>query len=78
MMTAAQLAAMKPGDSALVRATLMPRGVNGNAGDHLQIAITGAGVLWVPISQIVDVEHIAPMHGVVADLCSEQGRAKAA
>jgi hypothetical protein len=70
-MTDADYAAMTPGASALVRATLLPRGRNGDAGDHVQVAVRGAAVFYVPISEIVDV--LPRSRDVIAELCADRG-----
>jgi len=81
-MTPEQFAAMKPEDVALVRATVLPRGHGGNAGDHVQIEIVGCGTVWVPIKEIIGVLHPAEAQAqiddVIAPLCSDIGRKVAA
>ncbi len=79
-MTPQQYAAMKPGDTVLVRASVFPRGRNhpadGDAGDHIKIEIVGGGVLWVPLAQIAGVLHPAEdakySGGVDAGSCEDQ------
>ncbi len=59
-MTPQQYASMQPGDTALVRVTLLPRGRStGDAGDHVQVLIEGGAVIWVPISAIAGTLHPA-------------------
>lgn len=59
-MTPQQYASMQPGDTALVRVTLLPRGrATGDAGDHVQVQIAGGPIVWVPISAIAGTLHPA-------------------
>lgn len=71
MLSPAHYAAMAPGDTALLRATLLPRGRNGDAGDHVQVLVRGASVFYAPVSEIVDV--LPRSRDVLAELCDDRG-----
>lgn len=58
-MTAEQYADMQPGDVGLVRATLLPRGKRGDAGDHVEVKV-GNATLFVPVAEIVRVMRTDP------------------
>jgi hypothetical protein len=77
-MTPEQFAGMKPGDEALLRVTLLPRGDRGNAGDHIEVKVDGAATFFAPIGEIVGVLHPVERRAqdaaIIAALCGEHGR----